>query len=229
MNQSLDCRVYYDSKRHAEPPAGCGQRVDLAAQPQAACRLAGLGISPESDLPALLLTEPDGRIRIAGVRLTGEEATKLAEKLMKLNPNVEMGSQSEYEGDGSVKRNEKLTLRIAATVVQVLPNGQLVIQGDQEVRVNYELRDLQITGIVRPEDISRYNEVAYDRIAGARIRPPRAPGRRCSRRSPGRCSASSGVGPGGRGRARSPGRTPDRAPRDAGWAGSGPAGRRADT
>ena len=89
--------------------------------------------------------------------------------LMKLNPNVEMGSQSDYSGDGSVKRNEKLELRIAATVVQVLPNGQLVIQGDQEVRVNYELRDLQITGIVRPEDISRYNEIPYDRIAGARI------------------------------------------------------------
>ncbi len=51
----------------------------------------------------------------------------------------------------------------------MLPNGQLVIQGDQEVRVNYELRDLQITGIVRPMDISRYNEIAYDRIAGARI------------------------------------------------------------
>lgn len=89
--------------------------------------------------------------------------------LMKLNPNVEMGSESEYSGDGSIKRNEKLRLRIAATVVQVLPNGHLVIQGDQEVRVNYELRDLQITGIVRPEDISRYNEIPYDRIAGARI------------------------------------------------------------
>ena len=72
-------------------------------------------------------------------------------------------------GDGSVKRNEKLTLRVAATVVEVLPNGHLVIQGDQEVRVNYELRDLQVTGIVRPEDISRYNEIPYDRIAGARI------------------------------------------------------------
>lgn len=88
---------------------------------------------------------------------------------MKLNPNVEFGSKSDYSGDGSVKRNEKLTLRIAATVVDVLPNGHLVIQGDQEVRVNYELRDLQVTGIVRPEDISRHNEVAYDRIAGARI------------------------------------------------------------
>ena len=87
----------------------------------------------------------------------------------KFNPNVEIGSQSDFSGDGSVKRNEKLTLRVAATVVEVLPNGHLVIQGDQEVRVNYELRDLQVTGIVRPEDISRYNEVGYDRIAGARI------------------------------------------------------------
>jgi glutaredoxin len=78
MNQPLDCHVYYDSTRHAEPPAGCGHRVDLAAQPQAASRLTGLGISPESDLPALLLTEPDGSVRIAGVRLSPEEASGLA-------------------------------------------------------------------------------------------------------------------------------------------------------
>ena len=94
---------------------------------------------------------------------------------MKLNPNVELGSQSDFDGDGSVKRNEKLTLRVAATVVEVLPNGHLVIQGDQEVRVNYELRDLQITGIVRPEDISRYNEVALrpDRRGAHLLRRPR--------------------------------------------------------
>ena len=87
----------------------------------------------------------------------------------KINPNLELDSQSSYKGSGTVKRNEKLTLRVAATVVNVLPNGHLVIQGDQQVRVNYELRDLQVTGIVRPEDISRYNEISYDRIAGARI------------------------------------------------------------
>lgn len=86
-----------------------------------------------------------------------------------LDANLEVGSDSNFRGSGSVKRNEKLTLRVAATVVQVLPNGQLVIQGDQEVRVNNELRDLQVTGIVRPGDISRYNEIPYDRIAGARI------------------------------------------------------------
>jgi flagellar L-ring protein FlgH len=86
-----------------------------------------------------------------------------------LDPGVQLDSNSSSEGSGSVRRNEKLELRVAATVVDVLPNGHLVIQGDQEVRVNYELRDLQVTGIVRPEDISRYNEIGYDKIAGARI------------------------------------------------------------
>jgi flagellar L-ring protein precursor FlgH len=87
----------------------------------------------------------------------------------KLRPEVEMQGGADFSGTGSTKRNEKLTLRVAATVVEVLPNGHLVIQGDQEVRVNNELRDLQVIGIVRPQDISRYNEIAYDRIAGARI------------------------------------------------------------
>ncbi|MER2507588.1 MAG: flagellar basal body L-ring protein FlgH [Amaricoccus sp.] len=86
-----------------------------------------------------------------------------------LSPELDVSGQSEFKGNGSTRRNEKLQLRIAATVVQVLPNGQLVIQGDQEVRVNNELRDLQVSGIVQTEDINRYNEIAYDRIAGARI------------------------------------------------------------
>jgi mycoredoxin len=75
---SLDCHIYYHSQRHEAPPAGCGHQVDLAAEPEAAEQLAKLGISTERDLPALLLTEPDGKIRIVGVRLTSEEAAKLA-------------------------------------------------------------------------------------------------------------------------------------------------------
>ena len=86
-----------------------------------------------------------------------------------LNPAVGVSSTSNAQGSGSVSRNEEITLRVAATVVDVLPNGHLVVRGNQEVRVNYELRDLQIAGIVRPEDISRRNEITYDKIAGARV------------------------------------------------------------
>lgn len=82
---------------------------------------------------------------------------------------VSIDSSGAAGGDGSVKRNEKLTLRIAATVIRVLPNGVLEISGAQEVRVNFELRELLVSGYVRPEDISRRNEITYDKIASARI------------------------------------------------------------
>ncbi|KPQ17975.1 MAG: flagellar L-ring protein precursor FlgH [Rhodobacteraceae bacterium HLUCCO18] len=76
---------------------------------------------------------------------------------------------SNSSGSGAVRRNEQLTLRVAATVTDLLDNGILRIEGSQEVRVNYEIRELLVSGYVRPEDISRQNEIAYDRIAAARI------------------------------------------------------------
>ncbi len=60
-------------------------------------------------------------------------------------------------------------LRVAATVVDVLPNGVLSIKGSQELRVNYEMRELLVSGYVRPQDISRQNEITYDKIASARV------------------------------------------------------------
>lgn len=86
-----------------------------------------------------------------------------------LDPAVELNSKSGSEGSGSVKRSETLTLRVAATVTDVLPNGILAIEGIQEVRVNFEMRELLVSGYVRPEDISRQNEITYDKIASARI------------------------------------------------------------
>ena len=86
-----------------------------------------------------------------------------------LSTAVGVSSSSSASGNGSISRNEEITLRVAATVVDILPNGHLVVKGNQEVRVNYELRDLQVAGIVRPQDISRQNEITYDKIAGARI------------------------------------------------------------
>jgi len=86
-----------------------------------------------------------------------------------LNPAVSSDGSSTSTGEGSVEREEEITLRLAATVEQVLPNGHLVIRGSQEVRINFELRDLQISGIVRPEDITRQNVITADKIADARI------------------------------------------------------------
>jgi flagellar L-ring protein precursor FlgH len=86
-----------------------------------------------------------------------------------LDEAVRAESESSSTGDGRVRRNERLTLRVAATVVEVLSNGVLRIQGSQEVRVNFEIRELLVSGYVRPEDVSRSNEITYDKIASARI------------------------------------------------------------
>jgi len=86
-----------------------------------------------------------------------------------LGDAVELNSTSRSSGEGSVRRNEQLTLRVAATITEVLQNGVVRIEGSQEVRVNNEVRELLVSGYVRPEDISRQNSIAYDRIAAARI------------------------------------------------------------
>ena len=82
---------------------------------------------------------------------------------------VSASSASDVNGAGTLKRSEQINMRVAATVSQVLPNGNLVVVGRQQVRVNQELRDLQVGGIIRPQDIGSDNTVKHDRLAEARI------------------------------------------------------------
>ena len=82
---------------------------------------------------------------------------------------VNTNSTLTHDGKGTVQRSENLTMTIAAVVTGVLPNGNLTIQGRQEVRVNNELRELTVAGIVRPEDISSGNTINHTQIAEARV------------------------------------------------------------
>jgi flagellar L-ring protein precursor FlgH len=82
---------------------------------------------------------------------------------------LDTSSKASNAGAGSVNREEKISLTIAAVVTAVLPNGNLMIQGTQEVRTNTELRQLTVAGIVRPEDITAANTINHTQIAEARI------------------------------------------------------------
>jgi len=100
----------------------------------------------------------------------------LESSLTRLLPNsvdparlVQTNGEQTSNGTGAIRRNETIALRVAATVAQVLPNGNLVVAGRQQVRVNSELRDLQVSGIIRPQDIGSDNTVRHDRLAEARI------------------------------------------------------------
>jgi flagellar L-ring protein precursor FlgH len=82
---------------------------------------------------------------------------------------VGMNSASTSNGTGKIQRSEAINLKLAATVLQLLPNGNFVIQGRQQVVVNNEMRDLQLQGVIRPEDILNDNTISYEKIAEARI------------------------------------------------------------
>ena len=91
-------------------------------------------------------------------------------KLLSSNPTlVSTNSNNANTSTGVIKRNETVTLRLAGIIMQVLPNGNLVVTARQEVRVNSELRVLKVAGIVRPQDIASDNTVTHDRLADARI------------------------------------------------------------
>jgi flagellar L-ring protein precursor FlgH len=86
------------------------------------------------------------------------------------NPDiVGLNADSSHAGTGSIEREEEIEMRMAALITQILPNGNMVINGRQEVVVNFEKRVLNIDGVIRPQDISTANTISSDQIAEARI------------------------------------------------------------
>jgi flagellar L-ring protein precursor FlgH len=108
----------------------------------------------------------------AGIpHLFGLESTigKILPKAFDPTDMIETNSTSSNAGAGGVQRSEKISLTIAAVVTQILPNGNMMIEGVQEVRTNNDVRQLTVAGIVRPEDVSSANTIRHTQIAEARI------------------------------------------------------------
>ena len=140
--------------------------------------------SRPGDILTVLITIDDSASIANATTSSRQNATKgsiphflgLEQSLGKFLPNgydptnaIDMSGNTSSAGAGSISRQEKINLTVAAVVTGVLPNGNLIIQGSQQVKANNELRDLTVTGIVRPQDISATNTILHTQIAEARI------------------------------------------------------------
>ncbi len=113
---------------------------------------ATLGNTTDRSLDSEVSNQPN--LSIGSLALTGQ---------------LTSASKSSANGQGTIDRSEKIQSSVAAVVTEVLPNGNLVVSGSQEVRVNFEIRQVYVAGLVRPRDISKDNTISYEKIAEARI------------------------------------------------------------
>jgi flagellar L-ring protein FlgH len=109
-------------------------------------------------------SEDSGITNFLGAQTLGTQAQKILPGRI-----LTADGTSQYDGKGSIQRQESLQTNVAAVVTQVLPNGNLVVEGKQEIRVNFEMRELIVAGLVRPEDIQSDNTIDSSKIAEARI------------------------------------------------------------
>lgn len=128
-----------------------------------------IDINDEAELSNKSSSSRSGGTSLDSSVFLGLEKT-LSDKLgLESGPLVDLSSQSSARGNGAIGRSEQIRLKVAAMIVRVLDNGNLVVAGRQEVKVNNEMRELRVAGIIRPADIEMNNSIPYDRIAEARI------------------------------------------------------------
>lgn len=130
-----------------------------------------IDIDDEAGLTNTSASSRTGTENLAAPKLFGLE-DKLKALLpgdQDLNALLSVAGNNSVQGDGSIDRKEEIKLKIAAMVSQILPNGNMVVRGTQDVRVNFEVRQVAIEGVIRPQDISSENTILGEQIAEARV------------------------------------------------------------
>lgn len=160
----LEKRAYRSAGEHSI----WNERKDLYRDPRATRVGDILTVNVVMNDKAILDNKTD-RSRDSQIKLGTDYAADVAKWISAGSFDANVSSQSSSKGSGKIDRAEEVRFSIAAVVVDVLPNGNLLISGSQEMRVNYEMRIVNVGGIVRPIDIGRANTVPYEKIAEARI------------------------------------------------------------
>ena len=144
------------------------ERRDLYRDPRAARVGDSLTVTISMNDKATLDNKTD-RSRDSQTKFSADYLVDMFGWGTKGNADGNTSSQTSTKGAGKIDRTEEVKFSVAAVVVDLLPNGNFLISGSQEVRVNYELRVLNVAGIVRPRDIGRTNTIPYEKVAEARI------------------------------------------------------------
>lgn len=160
----MEKRAHRDTGHHSI----WNERKDLYRDPRAARIGDILTVNVVMNDKAILDNKTD-RSRDAQIKLGTDYAADVAKWISAGSFDANVSSQSSSKGSGKIDRAEEVRFSIAAVVVDVMPNGNLLISGSQEMRVNYEMRIVNVGGIVRPIDVARNNTVPYEKIAEARI------------------------------------------------------------
>ncbi len=114
-------------------------------------------------------SESDNDVDIGALAGFDNTLGKILPGKPQLNNLLDTQSDTQHRGAGSITRDERIQMQVAAVVTQMLPNGNMVIYGRQEMRVNTEIRELHVAGIIRPQDIRSNNSITYEKIAEARV------------------------------------------------------------
>lgn len=126
------------------------------------------------DVITVIILETTSAVQKAGTNTNANDSLSLAFSSNLTNfyhpgKSIAGSGGNTYKGAGDTSRTSNVTAKIAAVVVKVLPNRNLVIEGEHRVEVNDEVQTIQISGVIRPKDVGLQNTVFSYQVADASV------------------------------------------------------------